>query len=92
MTKPIAKIGLRMNVRSGLHKNERRISKGVIHVQASFNNIIVTITDVRGRVVSWASAGTSGFRGARKETPYVAQATASNAIRTVSDQGSSCFF
>nr|QXO04754.1 30S ribosomal protein S11 [Hetaeria youngsayei] len=87
MTKPIAKIGLRKNARIGLHKNERRIPKGVIHVQASFNNTIVTVTDVRGRVVSWASAGTSGFRSKRKGTPYAAQTTALNAIRTVIDRG-----
>nr|YP_009269594.1 ribosomal protein S11 [Cephalanthera longifolia]YP_009270078.1 ribosomal protein S11 [Neottia fugongensis]YP_009270164.1 ribosomal protein S11 [Neottia ovata]YP_009565555.1 ribosomal protein S11 [Cephalanthera damasonium]YP_009565641.1 ribosomal protein S11 [Cephalanthera longibracteata]YP_009565727.1 ribosomal protein S11 [Cephalanthera rubra]YP_009566509.1 ribosomal protein S11 [Palmorchis pabstii]YP_010932152.1 ribosomal protein S11 [Cephalanthera falcata]YP_011020871.1 ribosomal prot len=87
MTKPIAKIGLRKNARIGSHKNERRIPKGVIHVQASFNNTIVTVTDVRGRVVSWASAGTSGFRGTRKGTPYAAQAAAFNAIRTVVEQG-----
>nr|YP_010407266.1 ribosomal protein S11 [Spiranthes sinensis]URF20156.1 ribosomal protein S11 [Spiranthes sinensis] len=87
MTKPIAKIGLRKNARIDSHKTERRIPKGVIHVQASFNNTIVTVTDVRGRVVSWASAGTSGFRGTRKGTPYAAQATALNAIRKVVDQG-----
>nr|UJH20794.1 ribosomal protein S11 [Corybas cryptanthus] len=79
MTKPIVKIGLR--------KNARRIPKGVIHVQASLNNTIVTVTDVRGRVVYWASAGTSGFRGTRKGTPYAAQATTLNAIHTVINQG-----
>nr|YP_010570428.1 ribosomal protein S11 [Diplandrorchis sinica]QYJ54868.1 ribosomal protein S11 [Diplandrorchis sinica]UZG65941.1 ribosomal protein S11 [Diplandrorchis sinica] len=87
MTKSIAKIGSRKNARIGSHKNERRIIKGVIHVQASFNNTIVTVTDVRGRVVSWSSAGTSGFRGTRKGTPYAAQAAAFNAIRTVIEQG-----
>nr|AHI87561.1 30S ribosomal protein S11 [Chionographis japonica] len=75
MTKPIPRIGSR--------KNGRRIPKGVIHVQASFNNTIVTVTDVRGWVVSWASAGTSGFKGTRRGTPYAAQAAAFNAIRTV---------
>nr|YP_009441555.1 30S ribosomal protein S11 [Apostasia wallichii]YP_009938569.1 ribosomal protein S11 [Apostasia ramifera]QNU40263.1 ribosomal protein S11 [Apostasia ramifera]BBB03144.1 30S ribosomal protein S11 [Apostasia wallichii] len=87
MTKPIAKTGLRKTRRIGSRKNERRIPKGIIHVQASFNNTIVTVTDIRGRVISWASAGTSGFRGTRKGTPYAAQATAFNAIRTVMDQG-----
>ncbi|KAH0439075.1 hypothetical protein IEQ34_025958 [Dendrobium chrysotoxum] len=75
------------NARIGSNKNERRIPKGVIHVQASFNKTIVTVTDVRGRVVSWASAGTSGFRGTRKGTPYAAQAAAFHAIRTLVDQG-----
>nr|YP_009048607.1 30S ribosomal protein S11 [Paris verticillata]YP_009343896.1 30S ribosomal protein S11 [Paris quadrifolia]YP_009736740.1 30S ribosomal protein S11 [Paris incompleta]YP_009736994.1 30S ribosomal protein S11 [Paris bashanensis]AHX80483.1 30S ribosomal protein S11 [Paris verticillata]APS88220.1 30S ribosomal protein S11 [Paris quadrifolia]QEL51707.1 30S ribosomal protein S11 [Paris verticillata]QHV39121.1 30S ribosomal protein S11 [Paris incompleta]QHV39805.1 30S ribosomal protein S11 [Pari len=81
MTKPIPRIGSR--------KNGRRIPKGVIHVQASFSNTIVTVTDVRGRVVSWASAGScpSKFKGTRRGTPYAAQEAASMAILTVVDQG-----
>nr|WGT74807.1 ribosomal protein S11 [Sanguinaria canadensis] len=87
MAKPIPRIGSRRNGRIGSHKNRRRIPKGVIHVQASFNNTIVTVTDVRGRVVSWSSAGTCGFRGPRRGTPFAAQTAAGNAIRTVVDQG-----
>nr|QKJ81072.1 ribosomal protein S11 [Allium przewalskianum] len=87
MAKPIQRIGSRRNGRINLRKTGRRIPKGVIHVQASFNNTIVTVTDVRGRVVSWASAGTSGFKGTRRGTPYAAQAAALDAIRTVVDQG-----
>nr|YP_010587850.1 ribosomal protein S11 [Zannichellia palustris]WAB46533.1 ribosomal protein S11 [Zannichellia palustris] len=87
MTKPIQKIGSRRNGRVGLRKNRRRIPKGVIHIQASFNNTIVTVTDVRGRVVSWSSAGTSGFKGTRRGTPFAAQEAALNAIHTVIDQG-----
>nr|YP_010483514.1 ribosomal protein S11 [Corydalis sheareri]UVV35624.1 ribosomal protein S11 [Corydalis sheareri] len=68
-------------------KSGRRIPKGVIHVQAGLNNTIVTVTDVRGQVVSWASAGTCGFRTARKATPFAAQTAAGNALRTVVDQG-----
>nr|YP_009503024.1 ribosomal protein S11 [Paris rugosa]YP_009734208.1 30S ribosomal protein S11 [Paris tengchongensis]YP_009736396.1 30S ribosomal protein S11 [Paris forrestii]YP_009736482.1 30S ribosomal protein S11 [Paris dulongensis]ASA68987.1 ribosomal protein S11 [Paris rugosa]QHV38519.1 30S ribosomal protein S11 [Paris forrestii]QHV38605.1 30S ribosomal protein S11 [Paris dulongensis]QHV38949.1 30S ribosomal protein S11 [Paris rugosa]QHV40149.1 30S ribosomal protein S11 [Paris tengchongensis] len=81
MTKPIPRIGSR--------KNGRRIPKGVIHVQASFNNTIVTVTDVRGRVVSWASAGScpSKLKGPRKGTPYAAQEAAYMAINTVVDRG-----
>ncbi|KAJ0972615.1 hypothetical protein J5N97_020574 [Dioscorea zingiberensis] len=86
MTKPISRIGSRRNGRIGSRKNGRRIPKGVIHVQASFNNTIVTVTDVRGQVVSWASAGTSGFEGTRRGTPYAAQAAAVNAIHTIIDQ------
>nr|YP_009729289.1 ribosomal protein S11 [Allium mairei]QHQ72964.1 ribosomal protein S11 [Allium mairei] len=86
MAKPIQRIGSRRNGRISLRKTGRRIPKG-IHVQASFNNTIVTVTDVRGRVVSWASAGTSGFKGTRRGTPYAAQAAALDAIRTVVDQG-----
>nr|YP_009898694.1 ribosomal protein S11 [Menonvillea linearis]QKK45502.1 ribosomal protein S11 [Menonvillea linearis]QKK47133.1 ribosomal protein S11 [Menonvillea linearis] len=87
MAKPILRIGLRKNTRSGSRKNVRRIPKGVIHVQASFNNTIVTVTDVRGRVISWSSAGTCGFRGTRRGTPFAAQTAAGNAIRAVVDQG-----
>ncbi|KAK9982862.1 hypothetical protein SO802_034877 [Lithocarpus litseifolius] len=53
MAKPAPRIGSRRNGRIGLRKSARRIPKGVIHVQASFNNTIVTVTDVRGRVISW---------------------------------------
>nr|YP_010424243.1 ribosomal protein S11 [Philodendron hederaceum]USH58593.1 ribosomal protein S11 [Philodendron hederaceum]UZA66501.1 ribosomal protein S11 [Philodendron hederaceum] len=87
MTKPIPRISSRRNGRIGSRKNGRRIPKGIIHVQASFNNTIVTVTDVRGRVVSWSSAGTSGFKGAKRGTPFAAQAAAAKAIRTVVDQG-----
>nr|QGT34475.1 ribosomal protein S11 [Utricularia amethystina] len=87
MAKAIPRIGSRKNVRIGLRKNTRRISKGVIHVQASFNNTIVTVTDVRGQVISWSSAGTCGFTGTRRGTPFAAQTAASIAIRTVIDQG-----
>ncbi|KAB2017340.1 hypothetical protein ES319_D08G156500v1 [Gossypium barbadense] len=63
MAKPIPKVGSRRNGRSSARKSARRILKGVIHVQASFNNTIVTVTDVRGRVISWSSIGTCGFKG-----------------------------
>nr|YP_010475779.1 ribosomal protein S11 [Corydalis retingensis]UVH70066.1 ribosomal protein S11 [Corydalis retingensis] len=77
----------RKSGRLSSRNNGRRIPKGVIHVQAGLNNTIVTVTDVRGRVVSWASAGTCGFRTARKATPFAAQTAAVNALRTVVDQG-----
>nr|WOC92058.1 ribosomal protein S11 [Utricularia simulans] len=87
MAKAILRTGLRRNARIGLRKSARRISKGVIHVQASFNNTIIAITDVRGRVISWSSAGTCGFTGTRRGTPFAAQTAASIAMRTVIDQG-----
>ncbi|KAL8231467.1 hypothetical protein R6Q57_001245 [Mikania cordata] len=62
------------------------VEKGLIHVQASFNNTIVTVTDLRGRVVYWASAGTCEFRGTRRQTLFAAQTAAGNAIRTVGEQ------
>nr|YP_010047674.1 ribosomal protein S11 [Pilea peperomioides]QPK42282.1 ribosomal protein S11 [Pilea peperomioides] len=87
MIKPIPRISSRKNRHKVSRKNARRIPKGVIHVQASFNNTIVTVTDVGGRVISWSSAGTCGFKGTRRGTPFAAQTAAGNAIRTVVDQG-----
>nr|YP_009972171.1 ribosomal protein S11 [Kuepferia otophora]QNH70407.1 ribosomal protein S11 [Kuepferia otophora] len=87
MAKAIPRIGSRRNGRIGSRRSARRIPKGVIHVQASFNNTIITITDVRGRVVSWSSAGTCGFKGTKRRTPFAAQTAAVNAIRTVVEQG-----
>nr|QFV19857.1 ribosomal protein S11 [Macrosolen cochinchinensis] len=87
MVKPISRIGSRKNGRTGLSKNALRIQKGVIHVQASFNNTIVTVTDVRGRVISWSSAGTCGFKGPKRGTPFAAQTTAENVINTVVERG-----
>nr|YP_010964799.1 ribosomal protein S11 [Hedysarum xizangense]WNM89454.1 ribosomal protein S11 [Hedysarum xizangense] len=95
MAKPISKAGSRKNGRIGSRKNgrigsrkhTRKIPKGVFYVQASFNNTIVTVTDVQGRVISWASAGSCGFKGTRRETPFAAYTAAETAIRTVADQG-----
>nr|AMQ10362.1 ribosomal protein S11 [Launaea procumbens] len=87
MAKAIPKISSRRNERIGSNTITRKVPKGVIHIQASFNNTIVTVTDVRGRVVSWSSAGTCGFRGTRRGTPFAAQTAAGNAIRAVVDQG-----
>ena len=63
------------------------ISSGVAHIQATFNNTIVTITDPNGNVISWASAGTVGFKGSRKSTPFAAQLTARAAARKATDIG-----
>nr|YP_010212746.1 ribosomal protein S11 [Taxillus theifer]UBK10804.1 ribosomal protein S11 [Taxillus theifer]UBK11407.1 ribosomal protein S11 [Taxillus theifer]UBK11474.1 ribosomal protein S11 [Taxillus theifer]UBN06943.1 ribosomal protein S11 [Taxillus theifer]UBN07278.1 ribosomal protein S11 [Taxillus theifer] len=87
MVKPISIIGSRRNGRIGFSKNTPRIQKGVIHVQASFNNTIVTVTDVRGRVISWSSAGTCGFKGPKRGTPFAAQTTAENVINNVVERG-----
>nr|YP_010581352.1 ribosomal protein S11 [Roridula gorgonias]UZT27673.1 ribosomal protein S11 [Roridula gorgonias] len=76
----------RRNRRFRSRKNIRRIPRGVIHVQASFNNTIVAVTDVRGQVVSWSSAGTCGFRSSRKATPFAAQTTMEDAIHIVGMQ------
>nr|AMQ10364.1 ribosomal protein S11 [Parthenium hysterophorus] len=87
MAKAIPKISSRRFTSMVARMSLCRLPKGVIHIQASFNNTIVTVTDVRGRVVSWSSAGTCGFRGTRRGTPFAAQTAAANAIRAVVDQG-----
>lgn len=60
---------------------------GVAHIKASFNNVLVTITDVYGNTVSWSSAGKNGFKGSRKNTPYAAQTTAEAAAKEAYDLG-----
>lgn len=71
-----------------IKKRERKnISTGVAHVNASFNNTIVTITDTQGNTVSWSSAGHHGFKGSRKSTPYAAQVTAEDAGRKAMEHG-----
>lgn len=71
-----------------LKKRERKnITTGVAHVNASFNNTIITITDLQGNTVSWSSAGHHGFKGSRKSTPYAAQVTAEDAGRKAQEHG-----
>nr|YP_010517898.1 ribosomal protein S11 [Linum pallescens]UXN84054.1 ribosomal protein S11 [Linum pallescens] len=87
MAKPLRRVGLRRYGRIRSRKTARKVPKGVIHIQAGFRNTIVTITDRRGRVISWSSAGTCGFRGPRRGTAFAGQTAAVDAIRTVVDQG-----
>lgn len=68
-------------------KNRKNIPTGVAHIQSTFNNTIVTIADTKGDVISWASAGSSGFKGAKKGTPFAAQTAADNAARRAIEQG-----
>jgi 30S ribosomal protein S11 len=68
-------------------KEKKNIPVGLAHIQASFNNTIVTFTDTRGNAISWASAGQSGFKGSRKSTPFAAQVAAETAARKAQDNG-----
>ncbi len=70
-----------------IKKAARQVTKAIAHVMASFNNTIVTITDLKGDTVVWASAGNSGFKGSRKSTPFAAQITAQMAARKALDHG-----
>jgi small subunit ribosomal protein S11 len=68
-------------------KVKKSISNGVVHIQSTFNNTIVTITDPGGNVVSWSSAGVQGFKGSRKSTPFSAQLAAEDAARKAMEHG-----
>ena len=68
-------------------KEKKNIASGVVHIQATFNNTIVTITDVYGNAISWASAGSLKFRGARKSTPFAAQITSETAAKKAIEHG-----
>ena len=68
-------------------KVKKNIQTGVAHIQSTFNNTIITITDVGGNAVAWASAGQQGFKGSRKSTPYAAQVAAEDAGRKAQEHG-----
>ena len=68
-------------------KERKNITNGVVHVSSSFNNTMVTITDVQGNTIAWASAGGMGFKGSRKSTPYAAQVAAEDAAKKAMEHG-----
>ena len=69
-------------------KRERKnITSGVAHVNATFNNTMITITDVQGNTIAWSTAGTMGFKGSRKSTPYAAQVAAEDAAKKAQEHG-----
>lgn len=68
-------------------KVKKNIANGVVHIQSTFNNTIVTITDTAGNVISWSSAGMQGFKGSRKSTPFAAQLAAEDAARKAMEHG-----
>src|SRR5579875_2187324 len=75
------------DTRGGKPREFKNIAQGVVHVQSTFNNTIVSITDVKGDLISWASAGKVGFKGSRKSTPFAAQLAAENAARRAMEHG-----
>jgi len=68
-------------------KGKRTVCSGQAHIHASFNNTIVTLTDTQGNAIAWASAGTSGFKGSRKSTPFAARLAAQQAAKAAMDMG-----
>ena len=74
--------------KDGKRRRERRtVGEGIAHIQSTFNNTVITITDMSGNALAWASAGGQGFRGSRKGTPFAAQTAAEQVARKVMDQG-----
>jgi len=71
----------------GKPKEKKNIAQGVVHIQSTFNNTIVSITDTSGNAISWASAGTVGFKGTKKGTPFAAQMAAESAARRAMEHG-----
>ena len=72
--------------KGGKKKVKRTVPYGIAHIQATFNNTIITITDKEGNVLTWASGGTEGFKGTRKSTPYAAQKAAEKAAKRAIDE------
>jgi len=68
-------------------KERKNIAQGVVHVQSTFNNTLICITEVNGNVISWSSAGAIGFKGTKKGTPFAAQIAAENAARKAMEHG-----
>jgi small subunit ribosomal protein S11 len=76
-----------MSVKKGKKKERKIVQSGIAHVQASFNNTIVTITDMGGNAIVWASSGNQGFKGSRKSTPFAAQRAGETAARKAMEHG-----
>ncbi|NTW70725.1 MAG: 30S ribosomal protein S11 [Eubacteriaceae bacterium] len=74
-------------VKRGKKKIRKNIERGQAHIQSTFNNTIITLTDVSGNAISWASAGGLGFKGSRKSTPYAAQMAAEEAAKVAMEHG-----
>ncbi len=72
---------------SGRRKERKNVPAGIAHIQSTFNNTVVTISDLQGNVLAWSSAGTSGFKGSRKGTPFAAGLAAENAARKAMEHG-----
>jgi small subunit ribosomal protein S11 len=73
--------------KTGKKKEKKNITEGVVHIQSTFNNTIITITDLSGNVIAWSSAGTQGFKGSRKSTPFAAQVAAEDAVKKAKEHG-----
>ena len=77
----------RRSRRGGSRRERRMVPHGQVHIQSTFNNTILTVTDLQGNTLAWASTGTVGFKGSRKSTPYAAQLAAADAAKQAMDMG-----
>ncbi len=73
--------------RSGKKKVKKNVPSGIVHIQSTFNNTIITITDTNGAVISWSTSGCTGFKGSRKSTPFAAQLAAEAAAKKAMENG-----
>nr|YP_010619137.1 Ribosomal protein S11 [Pterosiphonia complanata]WAX03150.1 Ribosomal protein S11 [Pterosiphonia complanata] len=74
-------------IKKNQNRKKKNIINGITHIQSTFNNTIITITDLQGETVTWSSSGASGFKGAKKSTPFAAQTTAEKAAKVAVDNG-----
>lgn len=81
----MAKAGTKKVIRR--RRERKNIERGAVHIQSTFNNTIITITDTQGNAISWASAGEMGFRGSKKSTPFAAQTAAEKAAKAAQEHG-----
>ncbi len=79
--------GVRSSRRSSSRKGKRTLSSGQVHILSTFNNTIVTVTDLQGNTVTWGSSGSAGFKGSRKSTPFAARLAAEQAIKSAMSMG-----
>jgi small subunit ribosomal protein S11 len=88
MPKPTATpAGGKRTRRAGPRREKRLVPQGQVHIQSTFNNTIVTVTDPQGNTLAWTSTGGAGFKGSRKSTPYAAQLAATQAAKSAMDMG-----
>ena len=86
-TTATATTGKRQRRAAGPRREKRMVPMGQVHIQSTFNNTIVTVTDPQGNALTWTSTGSAGFKGSRKSTPYAAQLAATQAARAAMDVG-----
>ena len=87
MPKPTATTTGKRPRRAGARRERRMVPQGQVHIQSTFNNTILTVTDPQGNTLAWTSTGSVGFKGSRKSTPYAAQMAAAQAAKMAMDQG-----